>query len=225
MYYLRARYYDQASGRFLGMDPYAGQLQEPMTLHRYLYAGPNPVLNWDPSGRSYLGIQMAVIQLTQRIGVMYSTAAAGRYTWMYAQRMVSGWNWQVEILRSIQSRYANTWVSFEKYFVTGSMARMDIVLKHGQTGTQRLLIETKGWNFDYIAKFPQRADSMLLQLEQQAIRYSGSSEKIIYAIKDSATTQRGRDLLTKAVNIINDNGHRAAVGTQKVMNEIQKFYE
>ncbi|XCN75438.1 MAG: RHS repeat-associated core domain-containing protein [Candidatus Electrothrix aestuarii] len=49
-YYLRARYYDQGSGRFTSVDPYAGNMHEPITLHRYLYAGDNPVMNVDPSG-------------------------------------------------------------------------------------------------------------------------------------------------------------------------------
>ncbi|XCN75437.1 MAG: RHS repeat-associated core domain-containing protein [Candidatus Electrothrix aestuarii] len=49
-YYLRARYYDQASGRFTSVDPYTGRMHEPMTLRRYLYAGDNPVMMVDPSG-------------------------------------------------------------------------------------------------------------------------------------------------------------------------------
>ncbi len=50
LYYLRARYYDPGSGRFLTHDPYIGNPHEPVTLHRYLYAGANPVMYGDPSG-------------------------------------------------------------------------------------------------------------------------------------------------------------------------------
>ena len=35
------------------MDPYGGHLQEPATLHRYLYAGNNPVMMVDPSGEFF----------------------------------------------------------------------------------------------------------------------------------------------------------------------------
>jgi RHS repeat-associated protein len=49
-YYLRARYYDQGPGRFTSVDPYSGRMHEPVTLHRYLYAGDNPVMNVDFSG-------------------------------------------------------------------------------------------------------------------------------------------------------------------------------
>ena len=50
-YYLRARYYNQASGRFLTTDPEEGDIFDPVSLHRYLYANANPVDNRDPSGR------------------------------------------------------------------------------------------------------------------------------------------------------------------------------
>jgi len=48
--YLRARYYDPRSGRFNRMDPFAGNIQDPLSLHKYLYANANPILLIDPSG-------------------------------------------------------------------------------------------------------------------------------------------------------------------------------
>jgi len=50
-YYLRARYYDQSSGRFVTTDPDQGSVYDPVSLHRYLYANSDPVNNADPSGR------------------------------------------------------------------------------------------------------------------------------------------------------------------------------
>jgi RHS repeat-associated protein len=50
IYYNRARYYDQRIGRFWSMDRYEGHLQDPTTLHRYLYANADPVNLSDPSG-------------------------------------------------------------------------------------------------------------------------------------------------------------------------------
>ncbi|MCP3994624.1 MAG: RHS repeat-associated core domain-containing protein, partial [bacterium] len=46
----RARWVDLDVGRFIGADPFGGFLQEPASLHRYLYAGSNPVDFIDPSG-------------------------------------------------------------------------------------------------------------------------------------------------------------------------------
>ncbi len=63
MYYLRARYYNPLNGRFNKFDPYAGNTQDPQSLHKYLYVHNNPINAIDPSGLSLLSItiQMAVI--------------------------------------------------------------------------------------------------------------------------------------------------------------------
>lgn len=49
-YYLRQRFYDSRTGRFTRRDIYEGELGEPITLHKYLYTGGNPVNFIDPSG-------------------------------------------------------------------------------------------------------------------------------------------------------------------------------
>jgi len=49
-YYLRARWYNPANGRFNRMDPFAGNNQDPQSLHKYLYAHCNPVNAIDPTG-------------------------------------------------------------------------------------------------------------------------------------------------------------------------------
>jgi RHS repeat-associated protein len=50
LYYLRARYYDPASGRLLTRDPFAGLMPMPQSLSRYPYALNNPAALIDPSG-------------------------------------------------------------------------------------------------------------------------------------------------------------------------------
>ena len=49
-YYLRARYMSPETGTFISMDSYAGSLDNPVSLHKYLYANANPVMYTDPSG-------------------------------------------------------------------------------------------------------------------------------------------------------------------------------
>ncbi len=49
--YLRARYYDPASGRFNRLDPFAGNMSDPQSLHKYLYAHADAVNGIDPSGQ------------------------------------------------------------------------------------------------------------------------------------------------------------------------------
>jgi RHS repeat-associated protein len=50
MYYNRARWYNQNNGRFNRTDPFAGNMQDPQSLHKYLYAHANPTNGIDPSG-------------------------------------------------------------------------------------------------------------------------------------------------------------------------------
>ena len=50
IYYNRARYYDQRQGRFWTMDTWEGDPESPASLHKYLYANPNPVDFIDPTG-------------------------------------------------------------------------------------------------------------------------------------------------------------------------------
>jgi RHS repeat-associated protein len=51
LYYLRARYYNPAIGRFLSRDPEDGKQIDPASLHKYLYADGDPVNGIDPTGR------------------------------------------------------------------------------------------------------------------------------------------------------------------------------
>ena len=55
LYYLRARYYNPATGRFLSRDPEDGATFVPKTLLKYLYVGGDPVNMVDPSGRDLAG--------------------------------------------------------------------------------------------------------------------------------------------------------------------------
>jgi len=50
LYYLRARYYNPNTGRFMSRDPLDGNAIDPKTLHKYLYAGGDPVDKIDPRG-------------------------------------------------------------------------------------------------------------------------------------------------------------------------------
>jgi len=62
LYYLRARYYNPTTGRFLSRDPNDGDVTQPATLHKYLYANGDPVNGWDPTGRGDLTEFVTFIQ-------------------------------------------------------------------------------------------------------------------------------------------------------------------
>ena len=47
---------DPSTGRFVSVDPFAGDPQAPVSLHRYLYAGIDPVNHIDPTGMLLEGL-------------------------------------------------------------------------------------------------------------------------------------------------------------------------
>ncbi|GAA6151560.1 putative Ig domain-containing protein [Pseudoteredinibacter isoporae] len=60
-FYLRARYYSQSAGRFTQMDTWMGNSQDPITLHKYLYANADPGNMVDPSGNFSIGSVMSAV--------------------------------------------------------------------------------------------------------------------------------------------------------------------
>lgn len=51
--HLRARYYQPEVGRFTSVDSYAGEANSPVTFHKYLYAGNDPLDMVDPRGTEF----------------------------------------------------------------------------------------------------------------------------------------------------------------------------
>lgn len=49
-YYLRARYMSPSSGRFWTLDEFEAESNDPLGLHKYLYAESNPINRVDPTG-------------------------------------------------------------------------------------------------------------------------------------------------------------------------------
>jgi len=66
-YYLRARYYDPLNGRFNRMDDFAGNMEDPQSLHKYLYCHANPVNAVDPGGTFISGMVDLVNSIAIRL--------------------------------------------------------------------------------------------------------------------------------------------------------------
>jgi RHS repeat-associated protein len=54
LYYNRARYLSVSTGRFWTMDTFEGRSEDPLSLHKYLYTGANPVNRIDPKGKDFI---------------------------------------------------------------------------------------------------------------------------------------------------------------------------
>jgi RHS repeat-associated protein len=80
--YLRARYYDPALGRFISADAYEGSIEDPISLHDYLYAHANPVVNTDPSGYVTLGEQLSAFATHTVLASMSYVGGYGIGTWI-----------------------------------------------------------------------------------------------------------------------------------------------
>jgi RHS repeat-associated protein len=83
LYYLRARYYNPNTGRFMSRDPYEPKIQgpdgtpiNPRELHKYLYTGGDPV-NWiDPRGREEM-VAEAELESEEDLAVEKEVREAG----------------------------------------------------------------------------------------------------------------------------------------------------
>lgn len=51
LYYLAARYYDPAAGRFVTEDTWIGRHHQPASQNRYVYVLNNPLRHVDPTGQ------------------------------------------------------------------------------------------------------------------------------------------------------------------------------
>jgi RHS repeat-associated protein len=74
-YYLRARYYNPLNGTFNRVDPYAGNTQDPQSLHKYTYCHNNPVNAIDPTGM--MEFSLGGLLMTAVITGLISSIIAG----------------------------------------------------------------------------------------------------------------------------------------------------
>ncbi len=76
LYYNRARYLNTSTGRFWSSDSTDGSNEDPLSLHKYLYAQDNPVMGTDPSGHEDLVDVLSTMAINSFIGSMVSSVAS-----------------------------------------------------------------------------------------------------------------------------------------------------
>ncbi|MGD2184438.1 RHS repeat-associated core domain-containing protein [Lusitaniella coriacea] len=84
-YYLRQRYYDPSSGRFTRRDTWEGSINNPVSLHKYIYANADPVNGIDPSGLFTLNEQSLRYILESDLSAIQKTTVIAKAAFSSAQ--------------------------------------------------------------------------------------------------------------------------------------------
>ena len=94
--YLRARNLDTQTGRFISTDPFDGARNNPASLHRYLYAENNPLVNVDPTGEYTLtqvvvglGVGGTLLAISQQVIGNLIARTTGKVNWAGSSIAVS----------------------------------------------------------------------------------------------------------------------------------------
>jgi RHS repeat-associated protein len=100
--YLRQRYYDPTTGRFNRLDPFFGNLNDPLSLHKYLYTHGDPVNGIDPSGLFSIGGTLSSMAIgALNMGCVGGTIGAvlglvnGSVGWFNGQMTIGAALWSV----------------------------------------------------------------------------------------------------------------------------------
>jgi RHS repeat-associated protein len=158
LYYNRARWMDPSTGRFTSVDPYGGDPQSPVSLHRYLYANGNPSNVTDPTGEfsivevitsAYVRASTTVVTFTTYAAIVAKTKANMIFFHltnairMGHARLMTAFNGSVELSRSQAARIqtikeiAHSWKVRNN--LSGDMLDAGHIekLKNGITGLER----------------------------------------------------------------------------------------
>ena len=116
LYYLRARYMNPATGTFITQDTYAGTVFDPTSLHKYLYANANPVMNVDPSGYFTLADVSISSTISNTIDTIQNDAFALAVWRSFKAGFISA---GVDVYRQLRTTGTINWGEvFETFFVS-----------------------------------------------------------------------------------------------------------
>jgi RHS repeat-associated protein len=88
LYDLRARYYDQATGRFWARDPEEGMSCTPLTFNSYIYAIDDPIDRADPTGRATTAVA-TLAQGSEYLGLLVLVSFAAIHPLQQLGRVIS----------------------------------------------------------------------------------------------------------------------------------------
>lgn len=103
LYYLRARYMNPSVGTFISMDSYSGSIDDPVSLHKYLYANSNPVMYSDPSGNFAVLAGTLVMTAVSN----YAQSEHDQAVLKLGMKIISGLSVLKDVINTVQSAFAN----------------------------------------------------------------------------------------------------------------------
>jgi len=106
LYHLRARYYNMLTGRFETMDPKAGTIVTPSSLHRYLFTAANPVNFLDPLGEDEIESYAFLRSIYRGTEYQIHHLIEQRFAPLF---LVAGCTISVALLPSDHQPYTNAW--------------------------------------------------------------------------------------------------------------------
>jgi RHS repeat-associated protein len=84
----RARWYDPSNGQWKQLDPLAGSINDPLSLHKYLYGNGNPISNVDPSGQLSTVEKLVVVGIT---GALFAILGNGLHNISNGKDFFDNW--------------------------------------------------------------------------------------------------------------------------------------
>jgi RHS repeat-associated protein len=116
--YLRARYLESTTGRFLSRDPFFGAMRQPLTLNAYSYTYSNPINDMDPSGKASILEALGILT----ISTIVIAAGIGGYTYWQTHpaqaylpiALEQARSWAVEISDDLTSGFVDD--KYEKLY-------------------------------------------------------------------------------------------------------------
>jgi RHS repeat-associated protein len=122
-YYLRARSYEPAAGRFTVMDPFGGSILSPASLHKYVYAHDDPVNSRDPSGLFFEEIfgltLLAVSAFSLSVSGIFQRLTDSNSNMSLFERLEVEHDLDVARLMAVFQAAGGWWLNFEYWFGSG----------------------------------------------------------------------------------------------------------
>ena len=160
--YLRARYYNPTTGRFISRDSYAGKNSDPLSLNLYTYCHNNPIYFYDQTGHS----------IWSKIG----NAAKSGFNWC-KKKAGQAFDWGVSEIKE-QTRKGNLDLVLDK---TLSASKDTNDIYHIR---QKCYQEPFGYNDFYDKVFAKATSLTGTSMDRKKYNfYVGDSEYILWAWK------------------------------------------